>query len=326
MNRIKKRLDKLSRNKIYKICQKMKVKCSSKDTKKKLCMRLLSPLFKYRMGLLDNIPEAVLKQLIEDHNIVTKISSVNRESKNNLYKQSQREYIQYLIEKGSSLPYENDLGTMIEEYVYDDEDNINYNPLYSIDNKTPEEIQNMILGVLINIYEDNPEQADEIEERIGNKRVWAREKSRLILIKIQEEKINFLNRDLSDVDFSKIKDKRTDLRYVDFSNRNLSNANFTKVYLNHSILRGANLNNAILRGADLWRADLRGANLRRADLRGADLRRADLRNTQNFETVFQFEIENPEEDFITEEDLIQIDENTKFPEGFVKENFINYFS
>ena len=36
---------------------------------------------------------------------------------------------------------------MIEEYVYDDEDNINYNPLYSIDNKTPEEIQNMILGV-----------------------------------------------------------------------------------------------------------------------------------------------------------------------------------
>ena len=51
MNRIKKRLDKLSRNKIYKICQKMKVKCSSKDTKKKLCMRLLSPLFKYRIGL-----------------------------------------------------------------------------------------------------------------------------------------------------------------------------------------------------------------------------------------------------------------------------------
>ena len=98
------------------------------------------------------------------------------------------------------------------------------------------------------------------------------------------------------------------------------------MYLNHSNLRGANLNNAILKGADLWRADLRGADLRGADLRGADLRRADLRNTQNFETVFQFEIDNPEEDFITEEDLIQIDENTKFPDGFVKENFTNYFS
>ena len=153
MNRIKKRLDKLSRNKIYKICQKMKVKCSSKDTKKKLCMRLLSPLFKYRMGDLKIIPPDVfLKHIIKDHEFATKISGLNRGSKNNFYKQSQREYIQNLIEKGSSLPYENDLGTMIEDYVYDDEDNINYNPLYSIDNKTPEEIQNMILGVLINIY------------------------------------------------------------------------------------------------------------------------------------------------------------------------------
>ena len=318
MNRIKKRLDKLSRNKIYKICQKMKVKCGSKDTKNKLCMRLLYPLFKYRMGKLYNIPQDVFQeQFINYHNVATEISSLNRKSRDDFYKQSQREYIQNLIEKGSSLPYENDLGTMIEEYVYDNEDNIDYNPLYSIDNKTPEEIQNMILGVLINIYEDNPEQADEIEERIGNKRVWAREKSRLILRKIQEEQINFLNRDLSDVDFSKIKDKRTDLRYVDFSNRNLSNANFTKVYLNNAILRGANLNNAILRGADL----------RGADLRGADLRGADLRNTQNFETVFQFfEIENPEEDLITEDDLIQIDEHTKFPVGFDKENVRNYFS
>ena len=84
MNRIKKRLDKLSRNKIYKICQKMKVKCSSKDTKKKLCMRLLSPLFKYRMGLLDNIPQdVILKHIIKDHEFATKISGVNRESKNN---------------------------------------------------------------------------------------------------------------------------------------------------------------------------------------------------------------------------------------------------
>ena len=333
MNRIKKRLDKLSRNKIYKICQKMKVKCSSKDTKKKLCMRLLSPLFKYRMGLLDNIPQdVILKHIIKDHEFATKISGVNRESKNNFYKQSQREYIQYLINKASSLPYENDLGTMIEDYVYNNQDKISYNPLYSIDDTTPGEIENMIVRVMANIYEENPEYADEIQERIneiGNimdQDVWAREKSLLIFRQIQEEKIYFLNRDLSDVDFSKIKDKRTDLRYVDFSNRNLSNANFTKVYLNHSNLRGANLNNAILKGADLWRADLRGADLRGADLRGADLRRADLRNTQNFETVFQFEIDNPEEDFITEEDLIQIDENTKFPDGFVKENFTNYFS
>ena len=150
---------------------------------------------------------------------------------------------------------------------------------------------------MINIYEDNPEQADEIEERIGNKRVWAREKSRLIFRQIQEEKNNFLNRDLSGVDFSKIEGIHTDLRHVDFSHRNLRNTNFS------------------------------GADLRGADLRGADLRGADLRNTQNFETVFQFfEIENPEEDLITEDDLIQIDGNTKFPVGFDKENFTNYFS
>ena len=65
----------------------MKVKCSSKDTKKKLCMRLLSPLFKYRMGLLDNIPQdVILKHIIKDHEFATKISGVNRESKNNFYK------------------------------------------------------------------------------------------------------------------------------------------------------------------------------------------------------------------------------------------------
>ena len=50
MNNIKKRLEKLSRNKIYKICQKMKVKCKSEDIKKKMISKLLLPfLQKYRM-------------------------------------------------------------------------------------------------------------------------------------------------------------------------------------------------------------------------------------------------------------------------------------
>ena len=300
MNIIKKRLDKLPKNKVYKICQKMKIKCDSKDTKKKLCMRLLSPLFKYRM----EIPSDIIRKIAEEYNEGSKFSQLNKDMKISVGKLPEREYIQYLINKGSSLPCENDFEVMIEDYVYDNE-GLNYNPLYSIDDKSQVEIENMILEVLINIYEDNPEQADEIEERIneiGNKRVWAREKSRLIIRQIQEEKNNFLNRDFSGVDFSKIESIHTDLRHVDFSHRNLRNTNFSG-------------------------ADLRGADLRGADLRGADLRGADLRNTQNFETVFQFfEIENPEEDLITEDDLIQIDGNTKFPVGFDKENFTNYFS
>ena len=351
MNIIKKRLDKLPKNKIYKICQKMKVKCGSKDTKKKLCMRLLYPLIKYRM---ETVPEAVMEQMSREHNIGALLAQTSKDINISVGKLPEREYIQYLIDKDSSLPYENDFEAIIEDYVYmrsfhphlvyiGDEDEVNYNPLYSIDHKTREEIENMILEVLINIYDDNPERADIIEERIGDKIRWARQKSSIIFRRIQEEKIYFLNKNFSGVDFSKIKDKRTDLRYVDFSNRNLSNANFTKVYLNNSNLRGADLNNAILRGADLWRADLRGADLRRTDLRGADLRRADLRrtdlrgadlrgadlrNTQNFETIFQlFEIiENPEEDLIPEDDLIQIDDHTTFPVGFDKENFTNYFS
>lgn len=288
----------------------MKVKCGSKDTKKKLCMRLLYPLFKYRM---ETVPEDVMEQMGREHNIGALLAQTSKDINISVGKLPEREYIQYLIDKGSSLPYQNDFETMIEDYVYDNEDNINYNPLYSIDDTTQEEIENMILEVMRNIYEDNPMKADEIQERIneiGNimdQGVWAREKSRLIFRQIQEEKIYFLNKNFSGVDFSKIKDKRTDLRYVDFSNRNLSNANFTKVYLNSAILRGANLNNAILRGADL--------------------RGADLRNTQNFETIFQlFEIENSEENLIAEDDLIQIDDHTKFPERFDKENFINYFS
>ena len=50
MNTIKKKLNKLSRNKIYKICQKMKVKCQTNDNKKKMISKLLLPfLQKYRM-------------------------------------------------------------------------------------------------------------------------------------------------------------------------------------------------------------------------------------------------------------------------------------
>ena len=50
MNTIKKKLNKLSRNKIYKICQKMKVKCQTNDNKKKMISKLLLPfLHKYRM-------------------------------------------------------------------------------------------------------------------------------------------------------------------------------------------------------------------------------------------------------------------------------------
>ena len=50
MNTIKKKLDKLSRNKIYKICQKMKVKCQTNDNKKKMISKILLPnLHKYRM-------------------------------------------------------------------------------------------------------------------------------------------------------------------------------------------------------------------------------------------------------------------------------------
>ena len=50
MNNIKKRLDKLSKNKVYKICQKMKVKCETMHTKKEMISKLLLPfLHKYRM-------------------------------------------------------------------------------------------------------------------------------------------------------------------------------------------------------------------------------------------------------------------------------------
>lgn len=61
MNTIKKRLDKLPRNKIYKICQKMKVKCETKTTKKEMISKLLRPLLhKYRMNSSD-IDFSVLK-------------------------------------------------------------------------------------------------------------------------------------------------------------------------------------------------------------------------------------------------------------------------
>lgn len=50
MNNIKKRLDKLSKNKVYKICQKMKVNCKPMHTKKEMISKLLLPfLHKYRM-------------------------------------------------------------------------------------------------------------------------------------------------------------------------------------------------------------------------------------------------------------------------------------
>ena len=64
MNLIKKRLDKLPRNKIYKICQKMKVKCETKTTKKEMISKLLRPLLhKYRMKRKaeDDIDFSVLK-------------------------------------------------------------------------------------------------------------------------------------------------------------------------------------------------------------------------------------------------------------------------
>ena len=64
MNTIKKKLDKLSRNKIYKICQKMKVKCQTNDNKKKMISKLLLPfLHKYRMKhkAEDDIDFSVLK-------------------------------------------------------------------------------------------------------------------------------------------------------------------------------------------------------------------------------------------------------------------------
>ena len=61
MNTIKKRLDKLPKNKVYKICQKMKVKCQTKDNKKKMILRILRPLLnKYRMKSSD-IDFSVLK-------------------------------------------------------------------------------------------------------------------------------------------------------------------------------------------------------------------------------------------------------------------------
>ena len=62
MNTIKKKLNKLSRNKIYKICQKMKVKCQTKDNKKKMISKLLLPfLQKYRMKRSDKIDFSLLK-------------------------------------------------------------------------------------------------------------------------------------------------------------------------------------------------------------------------------------------------------------------------
>ena len=62
MNTIKKKLNKLSRNKIYKICQKMKVKCQTNDNKKKMISKLLLPfLHKYRMKSSDKIDFSVLK-------------------------------------------------------------------------------------------------------------------------------------------------------------------------------------------------------------------------------------------------------------------------
>lgn len=64
MNTIKKRLDKLPRNKIYKICQKMKVKCETRDAKKEMISKLLRPLLhKYRMKRKaeDDIDFSVLK-------------------------------------------------------------------------------------------------------------------------------------------------------------------------------------------------------------------------------------------------------------------------
>lgn len=61
MNIIKKKLDKLPRNKIYKICQKMKVKCETRITKKEMISKLLRPLLhKYRMNSSD-IDFSVLK-------------------------------------------------------------------------------------------------------------------------------------------------------------------------------------------------------------------------------------------------------------------------
>ena len=64
MNIIKKKLDKLSRNKIYKICKKMKVKCETKTTKKEMISKLLRPLLhKYKMKRKaeDDIDFSVLK-------------------------------------------------------------------------------------------------------------------------------------------------------------------------------------------------------------------------------------------------------------------------
>ena len=63
MNTIKKKLNKLSRNKIYKICQKMKVKCQTNDNKKKMISKYAILRSKLgEPGAYIRISESILKR------------------------------------------------------------------------------------------------------------------------------------------------------------------------------------------------------------------------------------------------------------------------